>query len=454
MPQTGTAGTHVSSHARVVATWGMAGPRWRPMRRRCRYTSFLRQQAFDICVVLAMMATFPMLAHAGQAGSGPIPVVVGTVTEQQLATEVEVVGSVEPRLATTLSTEIAGFTQSFSLREGEFVQKGKTVVAQLKATELELALHEAEAELAKARADLTKLQRGLRPEEIDEKRADVQEKKAWVEKYAKDVERTKALVARDMVSVSEFNQAEANYLAAKAQYERTLRSLRVAELGFRPEEVAAAEAEVQRLQAKVQRLREDVQKTVIRAPVSGFIVNRYAEVGQWVERGGKVADIIDLGAVLVGIPVQERDIRLVQGGDEAIVSLDALPHRTFIGRVKYITPQADLASRTFPVKIEVPNTPDTTIKAGMFARVTLRLGAAQPGVFVPKDAVVRRASGPVVFVVEDAKARLVPIKTGRSHEGLIEVVEGRLKPGETVVITGNETLQDQMAVVTQPTLRN
>jgi HlyD family secretion protein len=429
--------------------------RWRPMRRRWRYNTYaLRRQAVELWAVLAMLAMLPLLVHAGQPSFGPTPVVVGTVVEQQVTTAVEVVGSVEPQLATTLSTEIAGFTRSFDLREGGFVQKDKTVVAQLKSTELELASNEAEAELAKARADLTKLKRGLRPEEVEEKRAEVAEKKAWVEKYAKDVERTKSLVTRDMVSMSEFNQAEASYLAAKAQYERALRSLRVAELGFRQEEIAAAEAEIQRLQAKVQRLREDVLKTTIRSPVSGFITHRYAEVGQWIERGGKVADIIDLAAVLVRVPVHERDIRLVQVGDEAVVTLDALPNRTFTGRVMYITPQADLASRTFPVKIEVPNTPDTAIKAGMFARVTLYTGSAQPSVFVPKDAVVRRASGQVVFVVQDAKARLVPIKTGRTHEGLIEVVEGQLSLGDTVVVTGNEMLQDQMAVVTKPALRN
>jgi HlyD family secretion protein len=423
--------------------------------RRCRqYTGSLRQQIFELWTILMLMATLTLLAHAGQAGLGPIPVVVGTVAEQQVTTEVEVVGSVEPQLATTLSAEIAGFTQRFDPREGDFVHKGKTVVAQLKATELELAVNEAEAESARARAELTKLKRGLRQEEIEEKRAEVAEKRAWVEKYAKDVERTKSLMMRDMVSMSELNQAEASYLAAKAQYERTQRLLRVAELGFRPEEIAAAEAEVQRLQAKVQRLREDVQKTVIRAPVSGFITTRYAEVGQWIERGGKVADIVDLAAVLVRVPVHERDIRLVQVGDEAVVTLDALPNRTFSGRVKHITPQADLASRTFPVKIEVPNTPDHAIKAGMFARVSLRTGSAQPSVFVPKDAVVRRASGQVVFVVEDAKARMVPIKTGRTHEGLIEVVEGKLRTGDTVVVTGNELLQDQMAVVTKPTVRN
>src|SRR4029450_7985270 len=287
------------------------------MRRPWQYTCLLRQRAFDIWAVLAMMVTLPMWTYAGQGDSSPIPVVVGTVTAQQVATEVEVVGSVEPQLATTLSTEIAGSTQHFDLREGDFVQKGTTVVAQLKATELTLAVNEAEAELTKARADLTKLKRGLRQEEIDEKRAEVAEKKTWVEKYAKDVGRTKSLVTRDMISMAEFDQAEANSLAAKAQYERALRSLRVAELGFRQEEIAAAEAEVQRLQAKVQRLRDDVQKPVVRAPVSRFVTNRYAEVCQWVERGGKVADIIDLAAVLVRVPVHERDVHLVPVGEQA-----------------------------------------------------------------------------------------------------------------------------------------
>jgi multidrug efflux pump subunit AcrA (membrane-fusion protein) len=394
------------------------------------------------------------LAYAGQAGFGPVSVAVGTAVELQVPTAVEVVGSVEARLATTLSAEIAGLTTRFDLREGDVVEQGKTLVAQLKSIDLELALAEAEAELAKARAELTKLRRGLRQEEIAEKRADVQEKKAWVEKYAKDVERTKSLMARDMVSISEFNQAEASYLAAKAQYERTLRSLRVAELGFRQEEIAAAEADVQRLQTKTKRLREDLQKTFIHAPVSGFIIQRYIEVGQWVERGGRVADIIDLSAVLVRVPVHERDIRHVRVGDTATVILDALPDRSFTGQVKHITPQADLASRTFPVKIEVANTPDSAIKAGMFARVILRTGAVQPSVFVPKDAVVRRGTGSVLFVIHDTQARMVPVKTGRTHEGFIEITEGVLQTGDNVVITGNETLQDRAVVAVKSTLRN
>ncbi|MGH8059328.1 MAG: efflux RND transporter periplasmic adaptor subunit, partial [Candidatus Entotheonellia bacterium] len=324
----------------------------------------------------------------------------------------------------------------------------------LKAVDLELSLAEAEAELARAIEVHRKLKRGLRPEELDEKRAEVEEKKTWVEKYAKDLERAKTLQTREMVSLSEYNLAEATYLSAKAQHARAMQALRVAELGSRQEDIAAAEADVQRLQAKVKRQREDVQRATIRSPVSGFITQRYTEPGQWIERGGRVADLVDLGAVLVRVPIHEKDIGRLRVGDEALIVLDALPGRTFTGRVKHIIPQADIASRTFPTKIEVPNTPDNALKAGMFARVTLRPGTPQPSVFVPKDAVVRRAIGQVVFTVHDGKARLVPIKTGRVSEGLIEVTESKLKPGDMVVVTGNELLQDQAAVVIKEISRN
>jgi HlyD family secretion protein len=412
------------------------------------------QRYSAICKVgLVATAVGIALAHAGQPDLGLIPVVVGTAVERQVATEVAVVGTVGPQLSTTLSSEIAGLTEFFDLRVGDFVQQGKTLVARLKSNDLQFTLDEAEAELARAKAELTRLKSGLRPEEIGARRAEVAERKAWAEKYAKDLGRARSLRERDMISASEYHLAESTYLAAKAQHEQASKTLRVAELGFRPEEIAAAEADVLRSQARVQRLRDDVQKTLIHSPVSGFLIRRYTEVGQWVERGGAVAGIIDLSTVLVHVPIHEREIRHVKMGDAATVTLDALPDRTFAGRIKHITPQADVSSRTFPVEIEVDNTPDTAIKAGMFARVTLRTGLEKLSVFVPKDAVVRRDTGHMAFVLEGRKVRMVPIRPGRVHEGLMEVAEGSLKPGDMVVITGNETLQDQMAVVVRPTAR-
>ena len=396
--------------------------------------------------VFLFLFLWPFFALS-QPRPGPTPVIVGTVTEQPIAAAIEVVGTVEPHLTTTLSAEIEGLTVRFDPQEGDLVQQGQTVVAQLKATDLELGLAEAEAELAQARETALKLKRGLRSEEIDEKRAEVQERKTWLEKYRKDLERAKSLQNRDIASASEYDLAESTYLAAKAQLERVTQSLRVAELGARQEDIAVAEAEVKRLQAKVQRLREDVSKTTIRSPVSGFITRRYTEVGQWIEQGGRVADLVDLSVVLVRIPIHEKDIGHLQVGDAASIVLDAFPDRVFTGSVKHIIPQADPASRTFPVKIAVANTPDNALKAGMSARVRLQVGPAQTAMLVPKDAVARRAAQQVVFVVQEQTARMVPIKTGRAHAGWLEVLDGSLKPGDTVVITGNETLRDQAAVL-------
>jgi multidrug efflux pump subunit AcrA (membrane-fusion protein) len=372
---------------------------------------------------------------------------VGTVVEQAVTTAIEVVGTVEPHLATTLSAEIGGLTLRFDLQEGDAVQEGQTIVAQLKPTDLELALVEVQAELSRAKQVVQKLKRGLRSEEIDEKRAEVQERKTWMEKYAKDLERSQSLRNRAIASVSDYDQVESTYLAAQAQYERAKQSLRVAELGSRREDIAAQEAEVKRLQARVQRLQGDVQKTTIYAPVSGFITQRYTEIGQWIERGERIADLIDLRVVFVRVPIHEKDIVRVRVDDPATVTLDAFPGRTFEGRVKHLVPQADPASRTFPVKIEVANTSDNALKAGMSARVQLRSGDARPTVLIPKDAVARSAGKQVVFVVRNDKAHLTPIKSGRSYNSSIEVLEGALKPGDRVVVTGNETLRDQAAVV-------
>jgi len=68
--------------------------------------------------------------------------------------------------------------------------------------------------------------------------------------------------------------------------------------------------------------------------------------------------------------------------------------------------------------------------------------------------VVVRGRDQVVFVVQDGKARMLPVKAGRPHEGFTEVVEGSLKSGDTVVVTGNEALLDQAAVVVKERLRN
>jgi membrane fusion protein (multidrug efflux system) len=326
-----------------------------------------------------------------------VAVEVAPVVERAVEREIQAVGTVEANLTTTVSAEVAGAVARFDLREGDHLAKGQ-VLARLRRSDLEIGLKEAEANL-------------------DEKRA----------LFVRAEQDFQALFTEGAISAAELDRVGAAARAAKAQKESAEEALR--------------------------RVADQLRRTTVVAPFSGYLVKKHAEVGQWIEEGGKVADLVDIDIVYAVIPVNERDIGRVRQGNEATLTVDTYPGRVFRGRVTHIVPQADVTSRNFPVRIKVDNLPDRLLKAGMFARVAVRYGEPRQGLFIPKDAVVVRGRDQVVFVVQDGKVRMLPVKAGRPQEGFSEVVEGSLKSGDTVVVTGNESLADQAAVVVKERLR-
>ena len=395
-------------------------------------------------LLLALMVV--SLPFEAAAQTAPIPVVVAPAVEREVKNEVQIIGTVEPNLSTTVGAEVAGRVERFDPREGDPVVKGKTVLVQLDRTSREIALREAEALVAKAREEWEKLKRGLRPEEIAQRQAEVQQLWALLDWATKDLERIKALYQDGAISLADLQRAESSYLAAKYQHEKAVQALRLAQLGPREEEIAQAEAEYRRALAAYEKLNDELRRTTILAPISGFLVKKYVEVGAWVEAGEKVADLVDLDTVFVTGPVNEKEIGRIKVGDRAQITVDAYPDRVFQGRVAHIIPQADPLSRAFPVKVRVNNPLGHPLKGGMFARIAIQSGGSRKGLFVPKDAVVRRGSEAVVFLVQDGMARARKVEIGRVVGGLVEVKDNALKPGQEVVVTGNESLQDGVKV--------
>lgn len=393
----------------------------------------------------------PRGARAQRAGPPPTNVVVGQVIEKPVRGEIQVIGTVEPNISTTVSAEVSGVIERFDLREGDRVVKGRTVIAQLKRTDREIALREAQAVVARAKEEWEKLKKGYRPEEVNQRRAEVAERKALMERAEKDLARAKDLYADGAISIQELQREEANYVAARSQYEKALEALREAETGYQQEDIAKAEAEYRQAQAAYDRIADELEKTAIRSPINGFIVKKHAEVGQWVSAGGKIADVVDLDKVQIVTLIAEKEIGQISVGDRATITVDTYPGRTFVGRITHIVPQADLNSRAFPVKIEVDNSKGQPLKGGMLARVSITYGVPRPTLLVPKDAVVRRGDQQIVFVVNEQKAHLQQVVTGRAVDGFLEIVDGKLKVGNVVVVTGNEVLRDgaPVRIVTQ-----
>lgn len=315
----------------------------------------------------------------------PARVHVSNVLEKEVVTRITLVGTAEPWLETIVASEVAGLVKEMEVEEGDRVIKDQILCVQ-DSTQLILKGESAEAELAEAEVMLARARR------------------EW--------ERQERLFSINSVSEKAYEDAR-----------------------FESE---AAARKVERLRAEVRVLEDRLKKKTIRAPVTGYVVERHSKVGQWLGEGEPVVTLIVINPMRVMVPVPERYVPWIKKGDRAQVTFDALPYRKFEGPITAVIPRADRKTRTFPVRIEIPN-PDGIIMAGKLGRATFAAGKPHKAILVPKDSLVLKGARASVFIVDDQSVRVVTVKTGVSYGSLVEV-EGDLKAGLKVVVRGNERL--------------
>ena len=397
--------------------------------------------------LLSFFAADAVAAPGGGRGKSRPPIVsVMEAIKRGVRSQLTVVGTVDPYRKSSVSSEIEGRVKSVPLRGGDPTVAGKTVIAALERSDLEIDLQIEKAELAKARQDYLRLKSGSRPEEIQVYRSRLEERKAELDRDELEFKRAEDLLRKKILNKASYDQAVAKFHVSKSKYIEEQSNLRISEIGPRKEEIARARAEVARMKAKVASIQDKLRKAVIRSPLTGFLTEKTVEVGQWVAKGGQVGEVVEIRKLLVRAPVSERQISYVTVGDSARVRLDAIPGRVFTGLIARVIPKADTKSRTFPVEVELDNTKDYAIKAGMFARIILEYGASKQAILVPKDALLIRPRGVSVFVFEEGKVREVSFSPGRTVDSFVEVPGGLIQPGMQVVVQGNEKLRNGMAV--------
>jgi membrane fusion protein, heavy metal efflux system len=184
----------------------------------------------------------------------------------------------------------------------------------------------------------------------------------------------------------------------------------------------------------------------LRAPIAGVVVDRQVGPGQYLQAGSgsPVFTIADPSSVWLLANVREADAGLVKLGQPVEIRVLAYPKRTFKARVTYVAALVDASTHRLPVRAEIENR-DGALKPEMFANFRILTGEASESASVPAAAVVYEGEAAHVWVVAgDGLLELRSIRTGRSSDGLIEVLEG-LHPGEKVVTKGGLFI-DQVAV--------
>ena len=183
-----------------------------------------------------------------------------------------------------------------------------------------------------------------------------------------------------------------------------------------------------------------LNKSLISSPLKGTIKTRHIKVGEFVRKGDKLVEILDIDKILVKVNIPEQEILSIQVGQNVEVALYIMEKKTFLGRVKNIGLEADSSNRTFPVEILVDNK-ERQLRAGMLARATFTKSVDQDQIVIPRHTVLERDQGRVVYVFEDGKAFRRDITIGLSQLDQVQVVQG-LNKGELIVVEGHTKLTD------------
>jgi membrane fusion protein (multidrug efflux system) len=345
---------------------------------------------------IRLLAALALCAGCGGDDAAPTvtapPVMVAEVEAETLTERIEAAGQLVAVDEASVAAEVGGRITALRVEEGAAVAAQDIV--------LEIDRERRELELASRRAGAAEAREAI---EIGER----------------ELGRISSLAERNAASQSRLDEAETALRQARARLEAASAERGLAERALRDASV--------------------------RAPFAGLVARRYVSVGDFVNAGEPLFDLVALDPIEVEFHLAERDSGRVELGDKVKVSVAPFPDESFSASVHVISPRIDAATRTLRVKARLDNA-QGRLRPGLFARADLGVAERADVPMLPEEAVLQRSDGAVVFVLkDDGRVERRSIRTGVIRDGRIEASTG-VKVGERVVVRGQAQLVDGLAV--------
>lgn len=312
--------------------------------------------------------------------------------------ELHASGDLVARFHTEIAAEVAGRVTGVSVDEGHAVEEG-AVVLELDPERRHLDLQAARARLAQARANLRK--------------------------ERSQTERVRQLRAKNISSVQQLEEAETTLL--------------LAESSVRAEEAAVGVAA------------RALSDASVAAPFAGMVARRSVELGEFVQPGDVLFELVALDPLEVVFALTELDTERVSLGQSVQIRVGAFPDRVFTGTVSFVAPTVDPETRTLRIKAEIDNG-DALLRPGLFARVSLGVNRRENVPMVPEEAVVQRSGGASVYrLTDDDRVERVAVEVGSQLQDRVEI-RGDVHAGDRIVRRGHGGLANGMSVVVREVL--
>jgi multidrug efflux pump subunit AcrA (membrane-fusion protein) len=388
----------------------------------------LKNHIFAITTLVCLMVLTSCGQKTQAAPEQAVPVQVRTPAVVERAESVSASGSVEGSETADVAFQVGGRVVRVLVEEGQSVSKGQ-LLAEIDPADYRNALNAATGQKEAALAAAQKAEAGVRKQELEQARIDFER---WQDEY----KRMKFLVDRKSLPPNDFEKIEAAYNTSRERY-------RMAQDGFRKEDRAAAIAQANAAAAQASEERKRLDDTRLAAPISGNISMRRVDPGQTVAAGVPVFSIVELNPVKVRVGVPEADIGKVRQGATAEITVPSLDGRRFMGKVAIIGVATEPASRTYTVKVLVPN-PGPVLLAGMVAEARIFGPAKVQALTIPPEAVVPDPQGgPNVFVYSADRKRVYArrVEVGQPVGNEVEIRSG-LSGSEQVVVAGQQKVRE------------
>jgi RND family efflux transporter MFP subunit len=342
---------------------------------------------FIICLLIA-----PILTAADEEKAAPAsPVRAAKVKEASISSQISVISTTEAIRHSTVASEVSGRVEKMLIEAGDYVRKGDPLI-KLNSTTMMLRLKGATA--GKQALEAKRVLAG------------------------KELERIGNLKDANSVAAKQYDEAYFNYTALTKELEKST--------------------------AEIELLEHEIAQQTVTSPFDGFVAEKYTQVGEWMQIGGRVIDLVDLSDILVMADVAEKYAVHLIADNPASVLIQSVSEQPFTGRIEAVLPQGNPTARTFPVRIKLSN-PEFRIKSGMEAVVTFDVGRKFKTLLVPKDAIVPSGEQNIVFRIDEGKVYPVSVKVTAYYQKKAAIT-GDLKPNDTVVIRGNERLRPGQTV--------
>jgi RND family efflux transporter MFP subunit len=369
----------------------------------------------------------PVVAEA------PKPVAVSTVLAEAraLPRDLDVTGTLQADAQTEVASETSGRVLAVNVERGTVVKAG-AVLARLDAEDARSALREAQATAAQTQARLGLDAGGA----FDAARtAEARKARATMERAELEYQRYARLVEMGAVSRSDYDLRRMESATAREQYEASLNESRQLYQSLLAQ------------RARVDIARRALADTDVRAPYDGLVAEKHATVGQYLQKGARVATLVRVDPLRVELIVPEVAVAAVRRGQKVSFAVQAYPGTRFDGVIAYVGPSLKADSRALVVEALVPNK-SGRLQPGLFATARIELPAGTPSVLVPAAAVRTEAGVSKLWVVTQDRAEMRLVQLGREVGDRVEALRG-VAAGEPVVAPYSDTLQDG-AVITAP----